>query len=201
MANHNTPRQTIIPKETLSIYRKKAANDDKGKSTAMTGKKVGGLGRRKALNDITNRLNLKPEVTAAPSSRKKIVPKNEFNIAEEMFLHDHGKCIKAHQTACEASFLDTVLPMHDAVFPSKNPATKQVKVDIDGINCCCPEQIELPASEISDDDWLKFLDLPQCSSPQSSSKNCFSPLGSPSPYPWKVKHVELALKPDSKNDG
>lgn len=81
--------------------------DGKMKNT-KTAKKKGGLGHgsRKALNDITNKSSLRHEA----SSKKINIAKEELNIAEEMFLHDHRKCIKAQKSALNTFYLDLVLP-------------------------------------------------------------------------------------------
>ena len=68
---------------------------------------------RKALNDITNKSsNIRIEDTL---TTKENVPKKEelFNVAQEMFLHDHKKCIESQQQSGMNSFyLDLVLPGH-----------------------------------------------------------------------------------------
>lgn len=81
--------------------------DGKMKSS-KTAKKKGGLGHgsRKALNDITNKSSLHHEA----SSKKMNIPKEELNVAEEMFLHDHRKCIEAQKSALNTFYLDLVLP-------------------------------------------------------------------------------------------
>ena len=70
-------------------------------------------GDRKALNDITNKSsNIRIEET---STTKKNVPKKDelFDVAQEMFLHDHKKCIESQQQSGMNSFyLDLVLPGH-----------------------------------------------------------------------------------------
>ena len=80
-------------------------NSKNGKTIA---KKAGGLGNRKALDNITNKSTLHHE----KSLKNKHLPKEEFNIAEEKFLHDHKKCIEARKAASEPCFLDIVLPGH-----------------------------------------------------------------------------------------
>lgn len=78
------------------------------KNSRTTAKKAGGLGNRKALDNITNKSILHHET----SLKKKHLPKEEFNIAEEKFLHDHKKCVQAQKAASEPFFLDIVLPGH-----------------------------------------------------------------------------------------
>lgn len=74
-----------------------------GKSTRATAKKTA---VRRALNDITNKSNLLHEI----SLKKKHKPEDDFDIAEERFLHDHKKCIEAQKAEKEACFLGIVLP-------------------------------------------------------------------------------------------
>jgi hypothetical protein len=64
------------------------------------------MGGRKALNDITNKKSIQPEA----SSRKKNFPKEDINIKEEMFSHNHTKCIEAQKAAMCSFNLDAVLP-------------------------------------------------------------------------------------------
>lgn len=98
-----------FPFLTLTISFTEAADDGKTKNFKTSTKKGGvGFGTRKALNDITNKSSVHHEA----SSRKKNLPKEDFDIAEEMFLHDHKKCFEAQQAAMKPCFLDTVLPGH-----------------------------------------------------------------------------------------
>lgn len=78
------------------------------KSFGTASTKKGGLatGTRKALNDITNKSTIHHEA----SSKKTALPKEEFNEAEEKFLHDHKKCIEAQRNALNAFQLEMVLP-------------------------------------------------------------------------------------------
>ncbi|KAG5566321.1 hypothetical protein RHGRI_002054 [Rhododendron griersonianum] len=83
--------------------------DGATRSSKPTGKKAGtGFGSRKALNDITN----KPSIRHEASSKRPTLLKEEFNIAEERFLHDHKRCIEAQLKGKEPCFWDTVLPGH-----------------------------------------------------------------------------------------
>lgn len=81
-------------------------------SKTVAKKGEGGLGTRKALQDITNKSSLHPEA----SIKKKDPQKEEFNVAEEMFLHDHQKCIEAQQAAFNNFDLNLVLPGHGNQF-------------------------------------------------------------------------------------
>ena len=71
-------------------------------------------GDRKALNDITNKssnIRIEDNLTT-----KKNVPEKEelFDVAQEMFLHDHKKCIESshQQSGMNSFYLDLVLPGH-----------------------------------------------------------------------------------------
>lgn len=96
----------------MSYWKIARTVDAKAKSSKTAFKKggVGGIGGRKALKDITNKSSVKSEI----SSRKnvKIPPKEEFNIADEGFLHDHKKCIEEQEAALNHFDLNLVLPGH-----------------------------------------------------------------------------------------
>ncbi|XP_059665375.1 protein PATRONUS 2-like [Cornus florida] len=184
MATHLTQsqRRLIIQDENLGTHHKKAVIDGKIKSSKPVVKKGGmGFGNRKALNDITNKSSLHPET----SSRKKNLPKEEpNNITEEMFLHDHKKCIEAQLTAMSPScFLDLVLPGHDSVPSVEFCESKPSKIDIDSLRCY-PEPMELSMSE--------FSDLLVWDSPQSSPLHLDSPPSSP--FARENEPVEFLLK-------
>lgn len=79
----------------------------KTKNAKVDGKKIPlAPAGRKALSDITNKKPLFPEA----SSRKKNLPKEEINVKEEMFLHDHKKCLEAQKEAMNTLNLEMVLP-------------------------------------------------------------------------------------------
>ncbi|XP_057953625.1 protein PATRONUS 2-like [Malania oleifera] len=187
MANQCTQRQMLIQNENLGIHHKKVAADNKTKSFRTGAKKLkAGVGSRKALNDITNKSTLPQEV----SSKKKNLSE-EFNIAEEMILHDHKKCIEAQQAALPLGFiLDTLLPGHDSVFPAEYPDPKEAKDDQDSPRCY-PEPVELPMSEFSH--WLHSS--PEWDSPQSSPVHWDSPPTSP----FAFEPVEFQLKDDNED--
>lgn len=99
MASLHTQRPMNIQNENMSILHKKSVITSKEKNTGTTIKKGGrGLGSRKALNDITNKSTTGREA----SLKKSNVPKEEINISDEMFLHDHSECVKS-TTRVEAS--------------------------------------------------------------------------------------------------
>lgn len=79
----------------------------KSKNSKTDGKKGGsGIAIRKALNDITNKASFHPET----SIKKQNLPKEDINVKEEVFLHDHKKCIEAQNAAMRNFDLETVLP-------------------------------------------------------------------------------------------
>lgn len=83
------------------------AADVNAKSSKTTTKKGSAtFCSRKALTDITNKAPILPNA----SSKKNTSKKDEFNIAEEMILHDHKKCIEARQIELNSFQLDLVLP-------------------------------------------------------------------------------------------
>ncbi|XP_059665351.1 protein PATRONUS 2 [Cornus florida] len=107
-------------------FGNQAVTNGKSKSSKPALNKAGtGFGNRKALNDITNKSSLHPET----SSRKKNLPKDvPCDFAEEMFLHDHKKCIEARLTTISPScFLDMVFPGHDSGSSVEFPESKLAK--------------------------------------------------------------------------
>ncbi|KAK7320450.1 hypothetical protein VNO77_29933 [Canavalia gladiata] len=176
MAKFVAPGHLTIKDENLDLHPKKTA---KFKNSKTDGKK-GGLGTagRKALNDITNKTSLKPEAL----SRKKNLPKEDINIEEEMFLHDHKKCIEAQKAAMRFN-LETVLPQDDSISileTIKVPHSPQ----------CYPEPVEMPMSDFFD--WLDYSK--QWSSPPSTPLPGDSP---PSPLAWQNETVEFVLKEET----
>ncbi|XP_040993707.1 protein PATRONUS 2 isoform X1 [Juglans microcarpa x Juglans regia] len=182
MASHFTRGQLIIPNENLDFHHKKGILDGKIKSS-KTAKKKGGLGHgsRKALNDITNKSSLHHEA----SSKKMNIPKEELNVAEEMFLHDHRKCIEAQKSSLNTFYLDLILPGQDSVCNAESQEFKQAKTDLDSRRCY-PEPVELPISEFSDR---------LASSTEWTSPPC-SPIHWDSPFAWNSEVVEFTLKPE-----
>ncbi|XP_060971353.1 protein PATRONUS 2-like [Cannabis sativa] len=81
------------------------------KSTAKTSDKVE-TRSRKALSDISN--SVKPHLHQAPKNRQNIKAPilDDYSfpscIAEEQFLHDHQKCIKANATSEMNDFFNTI---------------------------------------------------------------------------------------------
>ncbi|CAK7330589.1 unnamed protein product [Dovyalis caffra] len=207
MANRVVQTPLIIQDENLGVSRKsialdvfygyiqlvrfpytwlKAGFDGSVKNSKTTTKKSGvALGSRKALNDITNKTAVRQEA----SSRKKNVQKEEINVAEERFLHDHSKCTEEKEATLISSFLDLVLPGPDPVSTAENPEVKQVKIDPDSRFYSEPKELPMPVFS----DWFE-------SSTHWHSSPC-SPIhwDSPpsSPFSWQFEAVEYVLKPDS----
>ncbi|XP_057441405.1 protein PATRONUS 2-like [Lotus japonicus] len=177
MAKLVAPGRLMIKDDNLDIHPKKAGFNVKSKNSKLDGKK-GGLGKsgRKALNDISNKTSRQTET----SVQKKNLPKEDVNIKEEMFLHDHKKCIEAQKAAMNNFNLETVLPQDDSF-----SILEQIKVPHS--TRCYPEPEELPMSEFSD--WLDYS--MQWSSPPSSPLP-WETLSSP--FAWQHEDVEFVLK-------
>ncbi|XP_061342844.1 protein PATRONUS 2 [Gastrolobium bilobum] len=180
MAKFVAPRPLMIKDENLDLQPKKAVLNAKSKNSKTGGKKGGsGIAGRKALNDITNKKSLHPEA----SSRKKNLPKEDINIKEEMFLHDHRKCIEAQKAALSNFNLETLLPPDDSI-----PIIEQIQVP--DSPRCYPEPVEVSMTEFSD----RLNYSTQWRSPPSSPLPWDSP---PSPFQWKYEAVEFVLKPEN----
>ncbi|KAL5564442.1 hypothetical protein UlMin_027606 [Ulmus minor] len=193
MAIRATRGQLIIPNENLDFHPKKPIVDGRTNMSKTTAKKGGAaLGNRKALNDITNKSFLHHEA----SSKKNTLPKKEFNVADEMFLHDHKKCIEAQQVEWNTFRLDLVLP--GQVFLQNFRAGMLVSFAFyqDDLKspCCYPEPEELPMSEFSD---CFFESSTRWNSPPCSPLNLDSPPSSP--LARHFEEFEFVLK--DYNDG
>ncbi|KAL2316860.1 hypothetical protein Fmac_030736 [Flemingia macrophylla] len=174
MAKFVAPSHLIIKDENFDLHPRKTIKSNKSKAD---GKKGGsGIAGRKALNDITNKTSLLPEA----SLKKTNFPKENINIKEEMFLHDHKKCIEAQKAAMRNFNIETVLPQDDSI-----SILEQIKVPKSPR--CYQEPVELPMSEFSC--WLDHS--LQWSSPPSSPLPWDSP---PSPLAWKNEAFEFVLK-------
>ncbi|KAI4308169.1 hypothetical protein L6164_031271 [Bauhinia variegata] len=183
MAKYVTPGRLMIQDENLDLHPKKAVFSGKAKNSKTVGKKDdAGLGGRKALNDITN----KKSVQADTSSRKKNLPKEEFNVKEEMFLHDHKKCIESKKAAMRSFNIEMVLPRDGFTSIPELDELHHTKAELDSPRCY-PEPEEMPVSLFSD--WLN------CSmpwrSPPSSPIRWLSP---PSPFGRRDEPLEFVLK-------
>ncbi|KAG2294753.1 protein PATRONUS 1-like [Brassica napus] len=192
MANMNTLQQMIFPDENAPIHRKKsvaAASVKSTKGTVLGQKKKPG-GARKALNDITNKSGAHPK---ASSKNKQLVSaatalKGEINIAGEMFLHDHSKCIKEQQSLWDDHFSADILLHHD----SSSVKGKHLKYDtemMDGKNnLTCEEPEEIPSPKMTD--WLKS------STPWRSPVRHGSLMMPSTPLAWRFDSDEFTLKED-----
>ncbi|XP_043706569.1 protein PATRONUS 2-like [Telopea speciosissima] len=172
MANIRAHGQVILQDQNLSIHHKGTSVDGKVKSSKETKKKgAGGLGLRKALNDITNASRLRQEA----SSKKKNNLK-EFNIAEEMCLHDHRKCMEAQKAAMDRSRQDRFLLDHEMVSPVASPNSKTSKAGVDSP----PRSPKLiPSPELPKSSWLCRESPP------------------PSPARFELLIFDFVLKPDA----
>ncbi|GAU22163.1 hypothetical protein TSUD_251910 [Trifolium subterraneum] len=178
MAKFVAPGRMMIKDNNLDLQNpKNAVSNVKSKISKTNGKKAGsGVGGRKALNDITNKKSIQPEA----SSRKKNLPKEDINIKEEMFSHNHTKCIEAQKAAMINFNLEAVLPPDDGI-----PILEQIKAP--GSPRCYPEPVELPMSDFS-----VWLDNPkQWNSRPPSPLSRDSP---PSPLAWQFEDAEFILK-------
>ncbi|KAL3529973.1 hypothetical protein ACH5RR_009295 [Cinchona calisaya] len=187
MARHLTQKSLIPQDENLDILRKKSVA--KGKPTGgskLEAKKLGaGFGSRKALGDITNKSSLPHEA----SLKRKKTPKEEPNISEETFLHDHRKCIESQKVAMRTSFWDIVLPGCVPVSPLGTLEMRSMKSDLDiDSECFYPEPVEIPMSDFTD--LFKSSSLPSPPSPTSLDSPPLSPFAEFGP-------VEFVLKEDN----
>ncbi|WZZ42474.1 hypothetical protein YC2023_038733 [Brassica napus] len=220
MANMNTLQQMIFPDENAPIHRKKsvaAASVKSTKGTVLGQKKKPG-GARKALNDITNKSGAHPK---ASSKNKQLVSaatalKGEINIAGEMFLHDHSKCIKEQQSLWDDHFSADILLHHD----SSSVKGKHLKYDTEMVldssysmcdswvmrgfkylhesfcwfqmdgknNLTCEEPEEIPSPKMTD--WLKS------STPWRSPVRHGSLMMPSTPLAWRFDSDEFTLKED-----
>ncbi|KAF8037979.1 hypothetical protein BT93_B0736 [Corymbia citriodora subsp. variegata] len=127
MASRVTQGLLFVQDENQVARRKKGTIDGATRSSKTVAKRgEGGLGSRKALQDITNKSSLHPEA----SIKKKDPQKEEFNVAEEMFLHNHQKCIEAQQAAFNNFDLNLVLPGHDSVSTAERSESEQAKAEV-----------------------------------------------------------------------
>ncbi|KAJ4898079.1 Uncharacterized protein Rs2_24873 [Raphanus sativus] len=194
MANMNTLQQMIFPDENAPIHRKRAVTGASVKSTKRTvlgQKKLGGA--RKALNDITNKSGVQPK---ASSKNKQIASaatatavKGEINIAGEMYLHDHSKCIKEQQNLWDDHFSADILLHHDrSSIKGKNLKHETEVMDAKN-NLTCDEPEEIPSPKLTD--WLKS------STPWRSPVRHGSMMMMPStPLAWRFDSDEFTLKED-----
>ncbi|KAJ4964833.1 hypothetical protein NE237_016682 [Protea cynaroides] len=180
MANIRAQRQLILQDENLGIHHKGTSANGKAKSFTESKKKgAGGLGHRKALNDITNSSRLRQEV----SSKKKNNLK-EFNIAEEMCLHDHRKCVEAQTAAMDRYRMDKFFLDLEILSPVTSPKSKTSK-----------------ASPGSPPRSLELIPLPELRNPSAWSDRDSSWWDYlPSLVQFEPLIVDFVLKPDANNE-
>ncbi|CAI9262650.1 unnamed protein product [Lactuca saligna] len=176
MSNQLIQQRLIIQNENSNIIPKKTMmiSEEKKKSKLGLGK-----GSRKALNDITNKPKIHQHQEASTKKKNSQKEKEEFNIAEERFLHDHNKCIQAQQTITESMFWDIVLPGHYGNLPLEAHLSDPLKIDH-------YTPVELEMSEFCD--WME-LGPPSESPLHLESTPC-------SPCAWDFEEVEFFLKPE-----
>ncbi|KAJ4972435.1 hypothetical protein NE237_005534 [Protea cynaroides] len=182
MADIRAQSLLILQDENLGIHHKGISANGKAKNFTESKKKgAGGLGHRKALNDISNSSRLRQ----VASSKKKNNLK-EFNIAEEMCLHDHRKCVEAQTVAMDCYHMDKFFFDHEIVSPVTFPKSKTSKAG--------------PGSRPRS---LELIPLPELPNPSawsdrdSSSIWCDYP---PSLVQFEPLIVDFVLKPDANND-
>ncbi|CAH8370012.1 unnamed protein product [Eruca vesicaria subsp. sativa] len=193
MANMNALQQMIFPDENAPIHRKKsvtAASVKSTKGTVLGQKKPGGA--RRALNDITNKSGVLPKASAKNkqiSSSAATAAKGDINIAGEMFLHDHSKCIKEQQSPWDDHFSSDILLHHDSSsIKEKNLKYETEMMDAKN-NLTCDEPEEIPSPKMTD--WLKS------STPWRSPIRHGSMMMMPStPLAWRFDSDEFTLKDD-----
>nr|XP_043614081.1 protein PATRONUS 1-like [Erigeron canadensis]XP_043614082.1 protein PATRONUS 1-like [Erigeron canadensis] len=182
MSSHLVQQRLNNQNENSNIIRNKMMNTEIRKNSKLPlGKRGSVLGSRKALGDITN----KPSIHKEASTQKKHLPKQEFSILEEKFLHDHNKCIESQKAMSESAFLDIVLPGRGPVL-SEFPVSDSAKIDHDSF-ACYPKIEELPMPDFYD--WLGSTPRPD-SPLHLDSPPC-------SPRSWIYEEVEYRLKTES----
>ncbi|KAH0943722.1 hypothetical protein HID58_003359, partial [Brassica napus] len=162
--NMNTLQQMIFPDENAPIHRKKSVVT----AASVLGQKKKPGGARKALNDITNK---SAGAHPKPSSKTK-------QLAGEMFLHDHSKCIKEQQSLWDD---DDLLLHHD----SSCIKEKNLKY-----NLTCDEPEEIPSPKLTS--YLKSS-TPWRSPVRHGSMMMLMPS---TPLAWRFDSAEFTLKED-----
>ncbi|CAH9116827.1 unnamed protein product [Cuscuta europaea] len=194
MAKNVTQRPLIFQDENLDVYSKTVTGEISLSSKQSVVKKGGtGLKGRGALNDITNKSSAQPKPSQKKSfsHKKKLLFKDdEVNIAEEAFLHDHKKCIKAQQSEKTLDLLDLGFPERDPLYSIEISDLKP-----DDSNMCVGnrrgylELEELPIPE----DSIWFESSLTWKSPPSSPTGCDSPISIASEF----EQVEFKMKEES----
>ncbi|CAH9126966.1 unnamed protein product [Cuscuta epithymum] len=194
MAKNVTQRPLIFQDENLDVYSKTVTGDISVSSKQSVVKKGGtGLKGRGALHDITNKSSAQPKPSQKKSfsHKKKLLFKDdEVNIAEEAFLHDHKKCLKAQQAAKTLDLLDLGFPERDPLYSIEISDLKPEDSNMSGCNRRgYPELEELSIPE----DSLWFESSSTWNSPPSSLKGCDSPLS----IALEFEQVEFKMKEES----
>ncbi|KAL9265811.1 PATRONUS 2-like protein [Drosera capensis] len=87
---------------------------------------------RKPLGDLTNKSSFFPGISSkkvkATKQHLNGEDKEELNIREEGFLHDHSQCIKAQNTTSLSSFLDLVLPKCGSLILAETKEAEKAKL-------------------------------------------------------------------------
>ncbi|XP_009117117.1 protein PATRONUS 1 [Brassica rapa] len=164
----NTLQQMIFPDENAPIHRKKSVATVKSTKGTVIGQKKKPGGARKALNDITNK---SAGAHPKPSSKTK-------QLAGEMFLHDHSKCIKEQQSLWDD---DDLLLHHD----SSCIKEKNLKY-----NLTCDEPEEIPSPKLTS--YMKSS-TPWRSPIRHGSMMMLMPS---TPLAWRFDSAEFTLKED-----
>ncbi|KAL8161363.1 hypothetical protein V2J09_012852, partial [Rumex salicifolius] len=166
-----------------------ALKDEKTKNIKRAAKKGSeGITARKPLGDLTNKKDIHVEVT----TKKLPAPQNEFNIAEECFLHDHSKCIDANNAALKLSLLDLILPKCGKLAEFCFSSISQYRVFTN-----CQDSVRQVEDLVSSLDPVEFEipDLSQWDSPPPLYKHSGSPPSSF--FSWQFEPVEFALQDDN----
>ncbi|CAH8293215.1 unnamed protein product [Eruca vesicaria subsp. sativa] len=192
----NALQQMIFPDENAPIHRKKsvaAAASVKSTKGSVIGQKKKPGGARKALNDITNKSGIHPK---ASSKNKQIASsaaaKCEIDIAGEMFLHDHSKCIKEQQSLWDDHFSADILLHHDSSSIKEKHFKCEKEMMDDKNNLTCDEPEEIPSPKLTDD-WLKSSTPWRCSPIRQGSMMMMMPS---TPMAWRFDSAEFTLKED-----
>ncbi|KAK9153647.1 hypothetical protein Sjap_001127 [Stephania japonica] len=158
----------ILQTENMALPPKGATAKKITSSVSKTVKGGKALGNRKPLQDISN----SSAITNDASKRKKNQEKNEKNILQEGFLHDHKKCVEAQRAGMDKQLFDAFLSEHGLLSPCPtSPKSKEPEAYI----ASAPRFLELelvPELPTMDDDVAFrcsspiFCDSPPRSSPQ-----------------------------------
>ncbi|GAB2286679.1 hypothetical protein Dimus_021074 [Dionaea muscipula] len=158
-----------IQNENFETHYRKAGVEWNTKNSKACRKQKDETCTRKPLGDLTNKSSLHPDIsskkTKAPKEELIVGDKEELNIREEGFLHDHNQCIKAQHAATSlSSFLDLVLPKYDSLILTETLEAEKAKVDP-----CSPRFYPKPEEMYMPDFPDDFLDSTTPLDPPHSS--------------------------------